>query len=109
MKKEELKDKVVSFLDGMINQWFDGTTMQENISRTVARTILIANRNKYDNYIDLVTDEHGNVLIDELLNNFNFEPIEIDLTKYSYLLPKKILIFGKEDYEQLKSILIKKG
>ena len=56
-----------------------------------------------------MTDEHGNVLIDELLNNFNFEPIEIDLTKYSYLLPKKILIFGKEDYEQLKSILIKKG
>lgn len=106
MGKEELKDKVIIYLNELINEWFDGNSIQDNLSKTIARTVLKANRNKYDTYLDLVTDEKGNVLVKDLFDNFTFEPIEIDLKKYSSMLPNKVLLFTQDDYNELKKRIV---
>lgn len=108
MKKGELKIKVSNYFNRQIDDWFDTNSLQDNLARTFARTIVKANQNKFDALIDLMTDENGEVLVDELLNNFEFKDITIDLTQYSSLLPRKILIFSKSDFEELKQA-IKKG
>lgn len=108
MKKGELKIKVSNYFNRQIDDWFDTNSLQDNLARTFARTIVKANQNKFDALIDLMTDENGEVLVDELLNNFEFKDITIDLTRYSNLLPKKILIFSRSDFEDLKNEL-KKG
>lgn len=108
MKKGELKIIITNHLNKQIDMWFDSNTLQDNIARTFAKTIVKANQNKFDNLIDMLTNENGDVLVDELLNNFEFQDITIDLTQYSSLLPRKILIFSKSDFEALKNAL-KKG
>ena len=108
MKKGELKIKVLNYFNRQIDMWFDSNSLQDNIARTFAKTIVKANQNKFDNIIDMLTDENGEVLVDELLDNFEFQDISIDLTQYSSLLPRKILIFSRSDFEALKNEL-KKG
>ena len=108
MKKGELKMKITNHLDKQIDMWFDTNTLQDNIARSFAKTMVKANQNKFDNIIDMLTDENGDVLVDDLLNNFEFKDITIDLTQFSSLLPRKILIFSRSDFEALKNEL-KKG
>lgn len=108
MKKGELKMIITNHLNKQIDGWFDTNTLQDNIARSFAKTMVKANQNKFDNIIDMLTDETGDVLVDDLLNNFEFQDFTIDLTQYSSLLPRKILIFSKSDFEELKNA-IKKG
>ena len=108
MKKGELKIKVSNYFNRQIDEWFDTNSLQDNLARTLAKTIVKANQNKFDALIDLMTDENGDVLVDDLLNNFEFKDITIDLTQFSSLLPRKILIFSRSDFEELKNA-IKKG
>lgn len=108
MKKGELKMIITNHLNKQIDGWFDTNTLQDNIARSFAKTMVKANQNKFDNIIDMLTDENGDVLVDDLLNNFEFQDFTIDLTQYSSLLPRKILIFSKSDFEELKNA-IKKG
>ena len=109
MNKGELKMIVSNHFNKLIGEWFDTNSIQDNLAKTFAKTILQANINKYDNIIDLVTDENGDVLINELIDNIPFEDIKIDLTTFNIpLLPRKILIFSKQDFERIKQE-IKKG
>ena len=105
MKKGELKIKVLNYFNRQIDMWFDSNSLQDNIARTFAKTIVKANQNKFDTLIDLMTDNNGEVLVNELLENFEFQDITIDLTQYSSLLPRKILIFSRSDFEALKNEL----
>lgn len=90
MKKGELKLKIEHGLMNLIPEWFD-----EPIYQAFAKTIVKANINKFDNMIDLITDDSGNVLVDDIINNLS--DIQIDLTKYSSLLPNRILLLSKQD------------
>lgn len=107
MKKGELKVKVQHFLDDMIHQWFGDNKLYEG----VAKTILKANINKYDNIIDMVTDADGNVLVEDLITNvgdaYIGDGIEMDLRKFNSLLPNRVLIFDRNDYKRLKDTLLK--
>lgn len=107
MKKGELKIKVQDFLNDMIEQWFGDNKLFQG----VAKTILKASINKYDNIIDMVTDADGNVLVEDLITNVGDEyignGIEMDLRKFNSLLPNRVLIFDKSDYNRLKDILLK--
>lgn len=105
MKKGELKMIITNHLNKQIDEWFDTNSLQDNLARTFAKTIVKANQNKFDALIDLMTDNNGDVLVDDLLNNFEFQDFTIDLTQYSSLLPRKILIFSKSDFEALKNAL----
>lgn len=105
MKKGELKIKVSNYFNRQIDEWFDTNSLQDNIARSFAKTMVKANQNKFDNIIDMLTDENGDVLVDDLLNNFEFKDFTIDLTQYSSLLPRKILIFSRSDFEELKNAI----
>lgn len=103
MKKSEFKLKAINYINKLIDNWFDTNTFQDNLAKSFAKTIVKANQNRYDYIIDMVTDENGNVLIEDLLNNFNFnENIEMDLTKYGSFMPNKILLLTPNDIEDFK-------
>lgn len=106
MKKGEFKMKAVNYMNKLIDNWFDTNTLQDNLARSFAKTIVKANQNKYDNIIDMLTDENGDVLVDDLLNNLNIKNnIEMDLTKYGSFLPNKILLLTPNDIEEFKKFL----
>lgn len=96
MKKSELKTRLIKGINKMVDEWFDDNLFFNGIAHTIVK----ANQNKFDNIIDLITDENDDVLVDDIIN-YMTDDIQIDLTKYSSLLPNKILILSKEDVKQI--------
>lgn len=100
MKIEDVKTVVYKHIDNLINDWFN----DKPLFKGLAKTVLQANINKYDNVLDMLTDKDGNILIDELVNNMGDaieKGYEIDLTNISPLLPNRILLISKEDIQAL--------
>lgn len=98
MKLNEVKQVIEKHLSNLINDWFS----DKPLIKGIAHTVLKANINKYDNLIELITDEKGDVLIDELVNNLNLNNgYEIDLTTISPFLPARVIIISKEDIEAI--------
>jgi CRISPR/Cas system Type II protein with McrA/HNH and RuvC-like nuclease domain len=102
MNKQETIDTLVKHISGMIDSWFDINTFQDKIANAIAKTMLDANRKKLGAMLDLITDDEGNILIEELFKNYGMDDnIQIDLTKISSLLPPKVLLITKNDIEEL--------
>lgn len=111
MKLPELKNKVYDYACNMLDQWFD----REPFVASVAKTVLRANLNKYDEYFSYITDERGNVLVNELAENMVSiipeDGYKIDIRKLAFdngvspfigkMLPNKILLFTREDMNNL--------
>lgn len=91
MVKTEFKRRMIDGLNALCDQWFDDNALMKGI----ARTVIQANADKYDNVIDMLTDSKGNVLVDELLNNIT-EDVHIDLP---YL--NKVLLLSKKDISNI--------
>lgn len=108
MVKSELKEIISKFMIDMMDEWFD----DNQLFKALGKTVIQANVNRFDGVIDMLTDENGNVLINELIENigdtFIGEGIQIDLTQYSSFLPPKVLLFSKSDWNNLINE-IKKG
>lgn len=94
MKIDELKASVEAGLNGMMDAWFE-----EPLHKAIGRTVIKANINKFDSMLELITDADGNVLIDDIIDSLG--DIEIDLTKYSSILPKRILLLSKADMKKI--------
>ena len=111
MKLNEVKTKILDFSSSLFDEWFD----KEPLLNSIAKTMVKANINKYDEYISYITDENGDVLIEDLANNLtSFIPIEgyqIDIKEMAYknnvspfvikMLPNKILLFTRDDLQTL--------
>lgn len=98
MKLNDLKRVIRTHGERLINEWFSDSPL----FKALALTALKANINKYDNYLNLLTDENGEVMIEELINNLNLSNgYEIDLTKISPLLPSRVLIISKQDIDAI--------
>lgn len=98
MKLNDFKQVIRTHGNRLINAWFDDSP----VFKALALTVLKANINKYDNYLNLLADENGEVMIEELINNLNIRNgYEIDLTRISPLLPSRVLILSKEDIENI--------
>lgn len=98
MKLNEVKQVIEKHLSNLINDWF----ADKPLIKGIAHTVLNANINKYDNLIELITDEKGDVMIEELVNNLNLNNgYEIDLTTISPFLPARVIIISKEDIEAI--------
>ena len=98
MQLNDFKQVITKHLNRLINEWFDDSP----IFKALAMTMLKANMNKYDNYLNLLTDENGEVMIEDLITNLNLrDGYEIDLTKISPLLPSRVLIISKQDIENI--------
>lgn len=98
MQLNDLKRVIRTHGERLINEWFNDSP----VFKALAMTMLKANINKYDNYLNLLTDENGEVMIEELITNLNIRNgYEIDLTTISPLLPSRVLILSKEDIDAI--------
>ena len=100
MQLNDFKQVITKHFNRLINEWFSDIPL----FKALALTVIKANINKYDNLLQLLTDENGDILIDELLNNLNIRNgYEIDLTTISPLLPSRIIIVSKTDIDLILS------
>lgn len=104
MKTNDAKQVVVKHLNKLITEWFG----DKPIIQAVAKTALQANINKYDNLLEMLTDNDGNLLINELITNLDINNgVEIDLSTISPLLPNRVVIISKSDVDSLLAELNK--
>lgn len=102
MQTSEAKAVIVKHLNKLITEWF----ADKPLIQAIAKTALQANINKYDNLLEMLTNEKGELMVNELINNLGImNGYEIDLTTISPLLPNRIVLITKEDIENLISDL----
>lgn len=98
MQTSEAKAVIVKHLNKLITEWF----ADKPLIQAIAKTALQANINKYDNLLEMLTNEKGELMVNELINNLGImDGYQIDLTTISPLLPNRIVIISKEDIESL--------
>lgn len=97
MQINEVKTVIYNHLNKLINDWFN----DKPLIKALAKTALQANLNKYDNILEMLTNEKGDIMLEELIENMGLDGYQIDLTSISPLLPNRILIISKEDIQQL--------
>ena len=98
MKTSDVKVVIYNHLNKLIGEWFE----DKPLIQAIAKTALKANINKYDNLLEMLTDEKGNLLVDELIDNLGIKDgYNIDLTTISPLLPNRIVLITKEDINAL--------
>ena len=98
MKLNDLKRIIRTHGERLINEWFSDSPLL----KALAMTMLKANMNKYDNYLNLLTAENGDVMIEELITNLNLKyGYEIDLTTISPLLPARVIIISRSDIDAI--------
>lgn len=98
MQINEAKAVIVKHLNKLITEWFG----DKPLIQALAKTILQANLNKYDNILEMISNEKGDIMFEELIENLDIrDGYQIDLTSISPLLPNRILIISKEDIQQL--------
>lgn len=110
MKSDVFKIKMTNYLNGLVNGWFDGVSMPDIFLNGLLKTAIKANINKYDDILAMFTDENGDILISDLIDNLGDrlvgDGIQIDLKavfpQYKAFLPNKVLLFSKSDLEALK-------
>lgn len=104
MQINDFKQVITKHFNRLINEWFSDIPL----FKALALTVIKANINKYDNLLQLLTDENGDILIDELLNNLNIRNgYEIDLTTISPLLPARVIIISKSDIDAILNEITK--
>lgn len=114
MKKQEFKVYLIQQLHKILDQWFDTNTMQDKTTKALVKTIIETNKHKFDGFIDMVTDEQGEVRTDILIKNLEDilpESINIDLTQYAeqfniprWIIPNKILLMNKNDIRDVLNV-----
>lgn len=98
MQTSEAKAVIVKHLNKLITEWFD----DKPLIQAIAKTALQANLNKYDTILEMLTNEKGELMVNELFNNLGImNGYQIDLTTISPLLPNRIVLITKEDIESL--------
>ena len=88
MKRVEFKNAITIFFKRRMNEWFS----DKPFIKGLGLSIVDANVNKMDKFIELFEDENGNIDVNGLINNLSDlkEPIKIDLTTISPLLPNRV-------------------
>ena len=98
MQINEVKSVIYNHLNKLINDWFN----DKPLVKALAKTALQANLNKYDNVLEMITNEKGELMVNELVENLGImNGYQIDLTTISPLLPNRIVIISKEDIQQI--------
>ena len=98
MQLNDFKQVITKHLNRLISEWFSDMPLIQ----ALAKTIIKANLNKYDNLLELLTDEKGDIMIEELVTNLNIRNgYEIDLTTISPLLPARVIIISRSDIDAI--------
>ena len=105
MKASEFKIQTVNKLFNLVDDYFNGITIQERLINGTIKQVIKNKQHQFDDWLEMFTDENGNIQTDEIKNAIadmgNIELSIKDLAKQfnipSYLLPNKVLIFTKQD------------
>lgn len=98
MRLTDLKPIIKDFLLKMCDEWFDNMP----IYRSLSKSLIEANQNKYDNYLKMFENENGDIDVEGIINGLNeaiLEPIRLDLP----FIPNRVLLITKNDLERLKA------
>lgn len=97
MKRNEFKDVTTRFLKKLMDGWFNDKPFVKGLGYSVIE----ANKNKMDGFIQLFEDENGDIDVHGLVHNLSDmnEPIKIDLTTISPLLPNRVLLITRDDFQ----------
>lgn len=101
---------MTNYLYSLVNQWFDTTSYSDIVINGALKTSIKANMNKYDVLLEMFTDENGDILINDLIDNIGDrligDGLHIDLKalfpQFKALLPPKILLYSRKDLNDLK-------
>ena len=98
MQLNDFKQVITKHLNRLICEWFSDVPLIQALGKTIIK----ANINKYDNLLELLTDENGDIMVEELINNLNIRNgYEIDLTTISPLLPNRVIIISRTDIDAI--------
>ena len=97
MKRNEFKEVTTRFIKKLMDNWFNDRPFIKGLGYS----IIDANKNKMEKFIEMFEDENGEIDIYGIINNVGDikEPIRIDLTQISPLLPNRILLITKDDFQ----------
>lgn len=97
MKRKEFKEVTTRFVKKLVDGWFN----DKPFIKGLGYSIIEANKNKMDSFIELFEDENGDIDVYGIINNIGSinEPIKIDLMQISPLLPNRILLITKDDFQ----------
>lgn len=106
MKITELKLRIITSIDNLIDKYYGDPTMLDKFVNATLKLLVQQNANKYDNVLNMFADENGNIdahtVVSTYANMLEGEGITVDLRRYvpgyiGSMLPNKILILRKED------------
>lgn len=111
MKKSELKLRLVSGVNNLIDDYFGSGTMSDNMINATLKIIVRQNEYKLDGMLDLFADETGdidsNVIVEEYSKVLGNDGIIIDIRDFvksdtiRHFLPNKSLIVKKDDIRRM--------
>lgn len=107
MKIQEIKLKLNSSLNQLIDTYFSNPTVSEKMINATLKVLVKQNIHKVDNVLNMFADENGDInpqdILVEYANQIDDNGLVIDLKQYvknemiRQMLPNKVLILKKED------------
>lgn len=107
MKTTELKLRIVTEIESLIDVYFGDDTFIDKMTNTTLKILIEQNKNKFDDTIKIFEDENGDVDVDTIVKKYSEQigdtGIKFDLKKYikndilKTMIPDKSLIIHKED------------
>jgi len=107
MKIQEIKLKLNSSLNQLIDTYFSNPTVSEKMINATLKVLVKQNIHKVDDVLNMFADENGDInpqdILVEYANQIDDNGLVIDLKQYvknemiRQMLPNKVLILKKED------------
>lgn len=107
MKTGEVKIRLSNSVMNLIDTYFSGSSLNEKFVNSTLKIILKQNLYKVDSFLNLFSDQNGEINVEEVVNEYSKmideNGIIFDLKKYvnddmvKMLIPDKVLIIKRED------------
>lgn len=107
MKTGEVKIRLSNSVMNLIDTYFSGNSLNEKFVNSTLKIILKQNLYKVDSFLNLFSDQNGEINVEEVINEYSKmideNGIVFDLKKYvnddivKMLIPDKVLIIKRED------------
>lgn len=111
MKIVELKLRLLSGVNNLIDSYFGAGTVGDNMINATLKLLVRQNENKFDNILNMFADEKGeidgNVVVDEYSKVFGHEGIIVDIKDFvksgvvRSFLPDKCLKVTQDDLRKM--------
>lgn len=107
MKAQEVKLKLVTSVNRLIDTYFGSPVVSEKMINATLKVLVKQNAYKLDNMLDLFADANGDInpqdILIEYANQVDENGVVIDIKQYinnetlKQFMPNKVLVMRKED------------